>query len=253
MTSFKEILYHTATTDIPLKENRKQAKELVVQGKLSPKDFELLQAIDPSQTKKYMGWMAKQWMNKDTSGITSEDEFRNAIEEYDAFVKSGKAKTKDIFQFASFKELKSEVDKINISGPESKSELRDDYEIIRDDNQLIIAVPHSHEASRYLGLSKFAYRDCEGGGKDSTWCTTYKVPDHFNNYYFSHGITLYYIRVKSPKLIEKVKATFPKYGPTMVVVALLVDKHGKLFDGYTADDKRLTSDEITEFRKTINL
>ena len=38
-------------TDI-LQENRKQAKELVVQGKLSPEEFEQLQSIDPSQTKK---------------------------------------------------------------------------------------------------------------------------------------------------------------------------------------------------------
>ena len=29
-----------------LQENRKQAKELVVQGKLSPEEFELLQTID---------------------------------------------------------------------------------------------------------------------------------------------------------------------------------------------------------------
>ena len=37
-----------------IQENRKVAKELVVQGKLSPEEFELLQTIDPSPTKKYM-------------------------------------------------------------------------------------------------------------------------------------------------------------------------------------------------------
>lgn len=253
MTTFKKLINQAVTTDLPLKENRKLAKQYVDQGKLSPEDFTKLESFDPTPTKKYMGWMAKQWMNKDTSGINSEDEFRNAIEEYDTFVKSGKAKTKDIFQFASFKELKNEVDEINRSGPESKSELRDDYEIIRDDDQMIVAVPHSHEASRYLGLSKFAYRDCEGGGKDSAWCTTYKAPDHFNSYYFSQGITLYYIRVKSPELIEKVKTAFPEHGATMVVVALLVDKNGKLFDGYNADDDKLTPGEITKFRRTIGI
>lgn len=69
-----------------LQENRKVAKELVVQGKLSPEDFELLQTIDPSPTKKYMGWMAKQWVNKAISGIASKDDLKNKIEEYDAFV-----------------------------------------------------------------------------------------------------------------------------------------------------------------------
>jgi hypothetical protein len=43
-------------------ENRKQAKELVVQGKLKPEEFEQLVGIDPSQTKKYTGWLAKQWV-----------------------------------------------------------------------------------------------------------------------------------------------------------------------------------------------
>ena len=146
-----------------LNENRKQAKELVVQGKLSPEDFELLQTIDPSPTKKYMGWMAKQWINEPSlgSGIESINKLRNTIEEYDTFVASGKAKTKDIYQFKSFDDLKKEVDELNASGVESKSELRDDYEIVIDDDKLLIAVPHSHEASRYLGLSKFTYRDCE--------------------------------------------------------------------------------------------
>ena len=115
-----------------LQENRKVAKELVVQGKLSPEEFEQLQSIDPSQTKKYMGWMARQWIAKTVTDI---DELRNKIEEYDAFVKSGKAKTKDIFQFKSFADLKKEVDELNAMGSESKSELRDDYEIVTDDDR----------------------------------------------------------------------------------------------------------------------
>ena len=63
-----------------LQESRKVAKELVVRGMLSPEEFEQLQTIDPSQTKKYMGWMAKQWVTK---SVTDIDELRNKIEEYD--------------------------------------------------------------------------------------------------------------------------------------------------------------------------
>lgn len=236
-----------------LNENRKQAKELVVQGKLSPEDFELLQTIDPSPTKKYMGWMAKQWINKETSGIASKDDLKNKIEEYDAFITSGKAKTKDIYQFKSFADLKKEVDELNAMGSESKSELRDDYEIVRDDDKLLIAVPHSHEASRYLGLSKFTYRDCEGGGKDSAWCTTYKAPDHFNGYYFRQGITLYYIRVKDQGTIDDLEAAFPEKEGAMVVVALLVNNKGKLFDGYDGEDSQLTSKQIATYRKIVQI
>lgn len=251
MSTFKKLIKQTVTHDIPLKENRKLAKQYVDQGKLSPADFDLLVGFDPSDTKKYVGWMAKQWINRETSGITTPDDLRNTIEEYDVFIKNGKAKTRDIFQFATFKDLKSEVDEINKAGPESKSELRDDYEIVRDDDRLLIAVPHSHEASRYLGLSAFAYRDCEGGGKDSKWCTTYKAPDHYNSYYFSQGITLYYIKVKSPELIQQVKDAFGT--PTMVVIALLVDKNGKLIDGYDAEDDKLSMAQINKFRKIVGI
>ena len=236
-----------------LNENRKQAKELVVQGKLSPTDFEELVRIDPSPTKKYTGWLARQWVNKTTSGIQSIDNLRNTIEEYDAFITSGKAKTKDIYQFKSFADLKKEVDELNAMGSESKSELRDDYEIVRDDDKLLIAVPHSHEASRYLGLSKFTYRDCEGGGKDSAWCTTYKAPDHFNGYYFRQGITLYYIRVKDQGTIDDLEAAFPEKEGAMVVVALLVNNKGKLFDAYDGEDSQLTSKQIATFRKIVQI
>ena len=136
---------------------------------------------------------------------------------------------KDIFQFKSFADLKKEVDELNAMGSESKSELRDDYEIIMDDDKFLIAVPHTHEASRYLGLSKFQYRDCEGGGKDSAWCTTYKAPDHFNDYYFKQHITFYYIKLKNEAMIELAKAAFPARGGAMVVTAVLVDKNGKKF------------------------
>ena len=238
-----------------LQENRKQAKELVVQGKLSPEDFELLVSIDPSSTKKYTGWMAKQWINEPSlgSGIESIHKLRNTIEEYDVFVTNGKAKTKDIFQFKSFADLKKEVDELNAMGSESKSELRDDYEIVTDDDKVLIAVPHSHEASRYLGLSKFTYRDCEGGGKDSAWCTTYKAPDHFHNYYYKQGITLYYIKVKNESIIDALKTAFPSKQGAMVVVALLVNKSGKLSDGYDGIDAQLNAKEIATFRKIVGV
>ena len=233
-----------------LQESRKVAKELVVRGMLSPEEFEQLQTIDPSQTKKYMGWMAKQWVTK---SVTDIDELRNKIEEYDAFVKSGKAKTKDIFQFKSFADLKKEVDELNAMGSESKSELRDDYEIIMDDDKFLIAVPHTHEASRYLGLSKFQYRDCEGGGKDSAWCTTFKAPDHFNDYYFKQHITFYYIKLKNEAMIELAKAAFPARGGAMVVTAVLVDKNGKVSSCYDGTDSVMSGAEIAKFRKIIGI
>ena len=242
-----------------LRENRKVATELVVQGKLSPEDFELLVSIDPSPTKKYTGWLARQWVNKTTSGIQSIDDLRNTIEEYHVFLTGGKAKTKDIYQFKSFADLKSEVEELNAIGTESNSELRDDYEIIRDDDKLLIAVPHSHEASRYLGITKFQFRQCKDdkgnltGQLDSAWCTTYKAPDHWNVNYYNRGYTLYYIRVKDQGTMDDLKAAFPEKEGAILVVALLVNNKGKLFEGFDGKDDRLNSKQIAKFRKIVQI
>ena len=146
-----------------------------------------------------------------------------------------------------------EVVGLNAMGSESKSELRDDYEIIMDDDKFLIAVPHTHEASRYLGLSKFQYRDCEGGGKDSAWCTTYKAPDHFNDFYFKQHITFYYIKLKNEAMIELAKAAFPARGAAMVVTSLLVDKNGKVSGGFDGTDKVMSGTEAAKFRKIIGI
>ncbi len=233
-------------------ENIKVAKAQVVLGKLTQEEFNQLKTIDPSKTKKYMGWMAKQWIAKNVTDI---EELRNVIREYNTFVNSGKAKTKDVYQFISFDDLKKEVAELNAIGSESNSELRDDYEVVMDNDRLYIAVPYTHEASRYLGISKFQYRDCEGGGKDSVWCTTYKVPTHFNDYFNKEQLTFHYIRIKDTGLLEKVKAGFPKRnGAAMVVTAIAIDKNGKVSEeSVDGANSKFTPEEIIKFRKIIGI
>jgi len=81
-------------------ENVKQAKMYADQGKLSEDELKQLIEIDPTPTRKYVGWMAKQWAAKTVTDI---DDLRNTIEEYNTFLTKGKAKTKDISQFKSLK------------------------------------------------------------------------------------------------------------------------------------------------------
>ena len=237
-----------------LRENTKFAKLQVIKGKLTSEEFKQLVGIDPSPTKKYVGWMAKQWIAKNVTDI---DELGNKIEEYDAFLKSGKAKTKDVYQFTSFDDLKKEVDELNAIGSESNSELEKDYDVVmgkKKTDKLYIAVPHTHEASRYLGLSKFQYRDCEGGTKDSVWCTTHKTPHEFSDYYFKQNYTIYYIRIIDEVLIEKVKAEFPKRdGDALVVTAVLITNEGVVHTWYDGNNKTLTQSEITTFRALIGI
>jgi archaellum component FlaC len=231
-------------------ENVKQAKVYVDQGKLSKEELEQLIQIDPTPTRKFVGWMAKQWINKTVTDI---DDLRNIIEEYNTFLEKGKVKTKDINQFKSFSDLYNEVNQLNQSGEGiSVKDLESDYDVVIDNSDLLIMSPHTHEASRKLGLSYFAFRDCKDGGKDSAWCTTYKAPNHFNDYYYKNNVTFYYIKVKSQQMIEQLKEAFPKRWKSMVVVALAVLDNGKI-DGYDGLDKQIKEKDIETYTSIIGI
>lgn len=228
-------------------ESVKQAKQYVKQGKLSTEDLQTLIKISPQP--KYVGWLAKVWI-KEEPDI---DDLRNYIEEYNTFAEKGKAKTKDIFQFKSFKDLQKEVDDINQSGEGvSTKDLESDYDVVVDNEDLYIASPHTHEASRKLGLSQFAFRDCGDGSKDSAWCTTYKAPDHFNSYYYSRNVTFYYIKVKSDRLMKELEEAFPDNWKQLVVSAIAVLEDGQL-DMYDGLDKQQSPSNIKKFTDIIGI
>jgi len=147
---------------VTILENVKLGKQYVQQGKLSEEDLKKLIEIDPTPQKKYVGWMSKIWITEKPDL----DDLRNTVEEYNTFLNKGKVKTKDINQFKSFKALHDEVNQINQSGEAvSVKDLESDYDTVIDNDRLLIMSPHTHEASRKLGLSYFSFRDCEGGGK----------------------------------------------------------------------------------------
>ena len=245
LTESKQITYSNKSYIL---ENLNLAKQYVDQGKLSKEDLKKLITADPTPQKKYVGWMAKVWMTEKPNF----DDLRNTVEEFNVLLNKGKTKTKDINRFKSFKDLHSEVDGINKSGEGiSVKELENDYETIVDNSDVLIMSPHTHEASRKLGLSKFSFRDCEGG-KDSAWCTTYKAPDHFNDYYYKHNVTFYYIRVKSQKLIEKLKQAFPEKYKELEVVALAV-LNDNMIDGYDGLDHQMNKKEIEKYTNIIGI
>jgi hypothetical protein len=230
-------------------ESVKNGKLLVKQGKLSQQELENIISADPTTQKKYVGWMAKQWALKQVTDI---DVLRNTIEEWNVFANRDLTKNKDVYNYKTFSELKDEVDQINQSGQSvSSKELEEDYESIRNDDDLLIMSPHTHEASRKIGLAYFAFRDCPAGGKDSAWCTTYKVPDHFNDYYYSQNITFYYIRVKSQRLQEALKSA--NYDETHYVVAIAVRGDGEPMEAYSATDKKFQGPLLEKYLSIIGI
>lgn len=214
-------------------ENVSQGKEYVDKNKLSTHDFAAIFGIDPSPNYKFVGWMTTQWVNK---AVTDMKVLKDTITKYNTFQKKGKVKTKDIYQFKTFKDLKDEVDNIDESGAgvSSIKNLESDYDILADDGDVLIVSPHTHEASRKLGLSDFSPRNCEDGGKDSAWCTTYKDPRHFNQYYHTGNMTLIYILIKSNSIIEKLKKAFPNKNMKVVALAL---KDGKIVEAKDGDNE----------------
>jgi len=234
---------------IDILENVKQTKQYVQSGKLSEEDLKTLIEIDPTPTRKFVGWMAKIWITEHPDL----DDLRNTIEEYNTFLEKGKTKTKDIYQFKTFRELQSEVNDIKQSGKGvSIRDLEQNYDTIVDNQDLLIMSPYTHAASRKLGLSHFAFRDCEEGGKDSAWCTTYKAPDHFNDYYYRDNLTFYYIKVRSEKLFRELKKAFPENWQRMVVTAITVDTVGNL-QGFDGLDKKIKQDDIKTFTNIIGI
>ena len=243
-------------------ENKRQAELYMTQGKLSDEDFIKLLDMDPTKKKKYVGWMAKQWIRQWKSNGEkrfSIDDLRNTIEEYDVFLNKGKVKTKDINVFKTFEDLASEVKELNDTGEGlSDADKENDYDTIVDNNNILVIRPHTHEASRKLGLTTFKYRDCGNGNKDSSWCTTYKTSDHWNNYYFKNNVTFYYFLIKSDVLMIKLESSFPRIndnttcGKNMRVVALAVFPNGEI-DGYDGLDKQIHQTSVDKFRKIVGV
>jgi hypothetical protein len=242
-----------------LSESVREGKLYVSKGKITQDELESIIKIDPTPQKKYVGWMCKQWANKLVSDM---DDLRNTIEEWNSFLNKNKTKNKDIYAYNNFSELKAEVNHLNDTGEGvSVKDLESDYEVIRDDNELLIMSPHTHEASRKLGLSHFAFRDCAGGGKDSAWCTTYKASNHFNDYYYKHNVTFYYIKVRSEELQKKLEAS--GYGAQYFVSAIAVldeetaykasQKKLPSMDAYDGLDKQFTGEKLTNYLNIIGV
>lgn len=240
----------TTTTKRPIiSENVKLAKSYVEEGKLSKNDFNALVKADPTEQKKFVGWMAKIWI-REKPNINV---LRNTIEEYNTFLNKGRAKTKDIGKFKTFGELHNEVEEINKTGDNfSSRELETEYDVVLNTPEVLIASPHTHEASRKLGLSMFQFRECSNGEKDSSWCTTFKAPDHFNDYYFSQNHTFYYVRVKSQDVMNKLAKVFPDNYKPLIVVALVAKDNGSV-TAFNGLDEEMSSDDIKKYRSILKI
>lgn len=221
-------------------ENIKQGKLYIEQNKISQDVFNKILDIDPSKNKKYVGWIAKQYIikNFDINSLKSE------IEEFDTLCNKDKSEIKDINLFKTLDEFKQYLEKLNNQSTASLKELETDYETILDNDDVLIICPNTHEASRKLGLTIFAHRN---DGKDSAWCTTYKTNSHFNDYYFTNKNTFYYVKIKNENIIKKLG------GDVYSILAFVISENGQKITCYDAEDTLLTSTKTNTIRKLLNI
>lgn len=214
-------------------------RNVLNKGGISKEEIDILKNIDPSPTKKYMDFLVKVWLNEkpDLNIIKS------LIEEFHVLSENHRIEKVDINTFTTLDSLSQFVDKENEKASASTREMENDYEIIRNDSDLLIAIPYTHQASRKLGLMYFGTR------QDNTcsWCTTYKNASHFDSYFYSSGVTFYYIKVKNSQLISSISSKYD-----LQHVAILVHSNGKI-EGYDGNDKLINTSILNKFRKAIGI
>lgn len=190
-----------------INENKRQAKDYLKAGKISREDFDTLYKIfdDEKVANKYIGWLCKIWINEKPDF----DMLRNTITELHAILSKGSTEVNDINAFKTIEDARAHIRKENESfNLINVKELQNDYEVIYDNEDLFMAVPHTHQASRYLGFKYFSDTRVDNDSDCAIWCITYKNSKHFNDYYFGEGITFYMTWFKSERMFNKLKEIF---------------------------------------------
>jgi len=229
------------------------AKFYLKSGQLSQEDFEKLKQIDPTGPDKFkfVDWMAKQWINKN---VTNWDDLRNKIEEYAVLLDNGKAITKNIDNFSTFEDLRTEVDDISNSGANlSNKDLESDFEIVADNEHMYVIAPDEHLASRSQALKHFSHRVCGDGKIDCAWCTTFKDDSQFVDKYFVRDQTIYYCAIKSDELLEKLKEIVPDRDDcSLRALAILVNRDGTYTGTWDSADSFIDVDITKQIVNLLN-
>jgi hypothetical protein len=242
-----------------ISEGTQMAKQLVVSGKLSNEDFNKLKAADPTKEKfKYVDWMAAQWIKQPQSDLQT---LTNAMKEFDDLSKANRFEgaANDIQSYKSLEELSTAIDELKQSGgTTSAKQLKEDYDVEVNNDDIIVVAPKTHAASRKLGLSEFRYRVNPVTGKlvDSNWCITFSNDQHWNEYVHDEHLSFYFIRIKSDRL-KKLLFKHEKFNSNQyLIVAVVVapensNQYSKGLSGVTATDKTMPQQDFSEYLKII--
>ena len=207
----------------------KSTEQYVKKGLISRSDYQFLEELDPSKTKKYLPFIMKSYLTD-----CNLDLLRNRVIEYDTLLNRNQIDRKDINSFKTLQQLDEYVQEHNNirSTRELKREIKKEAKIILDTEDVFIVSPQSHAASCLYGAS-------------TKWCISGTNSVHWERYYYERFISFYFIEVRGDDIKKKLMETHyvnkvPSNDTNLMEayykVALAVYPDGKL-EAYTATDK----------------
>ena len=175
---------HGKLVNMEVMEGVTQVKSKYVDSGKIPEDvFNKFVDGDRSRTKKYVGWMAKQYIQDPGRP----DHIVDVVNMFDTLVRNKRVDTTDIYQYGSLEDLETALSSVEdtTSKTQKVKDIKKDVNVILDTENVFIVEPKTHEASCFYG-------------KGTKWCTTSKET-HYWNLYYDRGSRLYYIMAKKTK------------------------------------------------------
>ena len=168
---------------IPVLLTESKLTDLISKYPQFEEEIKKLEASDPTDTKKYLFWMVKQFLNKEPI-----DEIISLVQQFHQ--KGQFLQQKDINQYKTLGDLRGSLEDIGNkpSKTETKKQIKvsESTKLFEDQNFLLIR-PLSKEASQILG-------------KESKWCISATQTENYWFNYSSKGIKFYF-------LISKINAS----------------------------------------------
>lgn len=124
------------------------------------------------------------------------------FDSFESFVKSS------LEEYQNQKKVKQEQEVLS----------KDVYKIFENENALVV-VPRTHEASRKYG-------------SNTKWCLTYHQDSYWNDYVLSQGLTPYYV-------IFKPKSEITEYDENLEKLAIMIDTEDDVNSIWDAEDARI--------------
>lgn len=203
-------------------------KLFLTTNKLTQKEFDDLVNIDPTKTKKYLDKLCS-WFSQGTELKTLEE----YIPLYDVLCNKNLLKQKDINSFKEFSQFKTIVDNNRnvTSKTEIKNKLKEDVEVIMNNDRFLIVKPLTTEASQIYGAG-------------TRWCTAAREDDKnmFHYYHEEESVILYYILDKSKTPYDNIKGN----GDKLYKVAVAVYPDGKKKEIFDAKDDKIPFTYVTD-------